>query len=373
MRIALDALGGDRAPDIAVEGARRAMELAVQEGMSELEVVLVGDRTQVVSSLTGALPPELAFLDIPMTPPDAEDPHLVGSDPDSAIRTALRLHARGEFDAVVSAGGTGAQVLASLLELEKCSGITRPAVGAVLPTAAGPMFLVDVGASLVASPHHLVQFAVMGQVYARVVLGVELPRIGLLNVGRESGIGEHSVVEAHRLLAESPFDFIGNVEGRDLPAGIADVVVTNGFTGNVVLKMLEGLPPLLSRLMPELAAESGAAHLARAFDYQSLGGEPLLGVKGVSLICHGASDADSIAASIFKAARIARAGIDSLIEAQIEGAFDSYFSRVKYLRSFRRGLKWSLRAPAESDGLSTVQGVPEPVTRPEPKKRSRSR
>jgi len=343
LRIALDTFGGDSAPQATVEGARLAIAQARQRKLDGFEIVLVGNRKALKPILEDKLPEGLEVLDIPAgAAREGINPHSIANDPGSPIRTALRLHRDGRCDAVVSAGSTAAQVVASLLELEKCSGITRPAVGVLLPTETGHCFLLDVGASLVASPHHLVQFAAMGHVYVRELLGITEPRIGVLNVGRESLVGDRSTVGAYRLLSDSGFNFTGFIEGRDLLTGAADVVVANGFVGNILLKFLEGLPVLLKQHMPLDDAPEVREAIENRFDYQAFGGEPLLGVKGVSIICHGASTPKAIAAAIMQANRMVQLKLHEKLEAFLVDKFASYFSRVKYLRSFRRAYRHQL-------------------------------
>ncbi len=337
MNIALDVSGGDLAPQATVEGAILALDQTSPAESGDLVITLIGDKSLIDETYQKELPAGINVLNIPLKSDRLQrDPFTDGDDPSSAIRTALRLHSKGKFDAVVSAGPTGAQVIASLTELGKIRGITRPAVGSFLPTVTGQCYLLDVGASLTASPHHLVQFATMGHVYVHELLGIEEPRIGVLNVGRESSIGERSVTEAHALLADSGFNFTGFVEGRSLPAGVADVVVTNGFIGNVLLKFFEGIPILLKKIAPAEDSTEYLKSIEDKLDYQAFGGEPLLGVKGISIICHGSSTSRSIALSIMQAARMARIEIHRKLENFLVSKFDSYFSQVKYLRSFRR-------------------------------------
>jgi glycerol-3-phosphate acyltransferase PlsX len=177
----------------------------------------------------------------------------------------------------------------------------------------------------------------MGAVYVRELLGLEHPSIGLLNVGVEATAGHSALAVAHRLLSESGLDFRGFVEGRDIPAGAADVVVTNGFVGNILLKYTEGLPEALKRHLGVDAESPPGSKLFESFDFHSYGGEPLLGVRGVSIIAHGASSDRAIAAAVIRATRIVPLRLYERIEAFLEDRFSSYFSRVKYLRSFRRG------------------------------------
>ena len=343
MKIALDAFGGDNAPQAIIEGAINAVNEEPPPGINELNITLVGNKLEIEKHLKEKLPDSIDVLNIRRKPDlTNQNPHADGDDKNSAIRTALRLHKAGRFDAVVSAGNTGAQVIASFTELEKIPGITRLAVGAFLPTVEGYCFLLDVGASFVASPHHLVQFAAMGHVYVHELLEIDEPRIGVLNTGKEDSIGERNAVEAHALLSESGFNFTGFVEGRDLPMGVADVVVTNGFVGNVLLKFMEGFPALLRKMTPT-DSTGYLKSILKKLDYQKYGGELLLGVKGISIICHGSSTAQSITASIMRAARLNRLKIYEKLETFLEHKFDSYFSRVKYLRSFRRTFKLPYR------------------------------
>lgn len=337
LKIALDAFGGDFAPQATIDGAILAVNEAPELGFEGISVTLVGNRKSLESFYQTELPAGVNVLDTAIDAGNTgTDPHADGDDPNSPIRIALRLHRSGKFDGVVSAGATGSQLIASLNELEKIPGITRPAVGSFLPTVTGTCFLLDVGASLVASPHHLVQFATMGHVYVRELLGIEEPRIGVLNVGRESAVGERNAVEAYNLLSHSGFNFTGFVEGSDLPDGVADVVVTNGFVGNILLKYTEGFPVLIRRHIQDGGSSEFVRAIEEQFDYQHFGGEPLLGVKGVSIICHGASSPQAVAAGIVKAARIARMKLYEKLETFLVSKFDSYLSQVKYLRSFRR-------------------------------------
>ncbi len=339
MRIALDALGGDAAPEVIISGALLALKESSSRNLSDLHILLFGPRARLEPFFKSRLPENLEIYDVPESEPNPDDPHIAGADPNSIIRTALRKHREGECDAVISAGSTGAQVLASLLELDKCSGITRPAIGVAIPTVSGRCFLIDVGASLVASPHHLIQFAAMGIVYVGEVLGKKQPKVGLLNVGGEEQIGERNIIETHRLLIESGIPFVGNIEGGDILKGKADVVVTNGFTGNILLKFLEGMPEFITGFLGLKVEEEMVMRLSKYLDYQKLGGEPLLGVRGVSMICHGASSEQAIASAIFRAIEISKHNLPEKIEAYIKDKFSSYFSRIKYLRSFRSGLR----------------------------------
>ncbi|NQU06789.1 MAG: phosphate--acyl-ACP acyltransferase [Calditrichaeota bacterium] len=340
MRIALDLFGGDNAPEATVEGAKIAVADASTPHLKRLTVTLVGSRNKLKGTLTSNLPDEIKFLDIKENDSSADDgPHAAGNDPASPIRTALRLHREGKFDAVVSAGTTGSQLIASLHELERIPGITRPAVGSFVPTMNGKSFILDIGASLTASPHHFVQFAAMGHVYVKEMLGIEEPSIGVLNVAREGNVGDSNAIIARQLLKESNFNFKGFVEGNDIPKGTVDIIITNGFVGNIILKYTEGFPAVLKQLLPDLSSSEMNSKIKKHLDYETFGGEPLLGVKGVSVICHGASTPRAIAAGILKAAEIARLKFHEKLDDFILTKFDSYLSQVKYLRSFRRSLR----------------------------------
>jgi glycerol-3-phosphate acyltransferase PlsX len=340
LEIALDLFGGDHAPLTTIEGAKIAVAKAAGSHLSGLNVVLVGSLKKLNDKLISGLPDEIKVLDINgKDSSTADDPHAAGNDPNSPIRTALRLHKEGRFAGVVSAGTTGSQLIASLLELERIPGITRPAVGSFIPTMTGKSFIIDVGASLVATPHHFVQFAAMGHVYTKEMLGIEEPSIGLLNVAHEDNVGDKNAIIARQLLKESNFNFKGFVEGNDIPKGVVDIIVTNGFVGNVILKFAEGFPAVLKQRLPGLSSIETDKLMKENFDSETFGGEPLLGVKGVSVICHGASTSRAIAAGILKAAEIARLKFHEKLEDFILTKFDSYFSQVKYLRSFRRSLR----------------------------------
>jgi glycerol-3-phosphate acyltransferase PlsX len=340
LRIALDAFGGDNAPRANIDGAKLALKQALESGTESFEIALVGDGRQLEKFGLEPVSSQLSFIDIPR--PKGRSPKSLPSiaeNPESAIRTALRMHSQGDFDAVVSAGSTGAQVLASILELERCQGVSRPAIGAFIPTAGGNCLLIDVGASLVATPMHLLQFAIMGNVYFRELMGNPSPRIGLLNVAAEAYAGEHAAIEAHRGLSESRLNFVGFVEGRDVPAGKADVVVVSGLIGNVLLKYIEGLPALFSKFASISDSESLYRVIAEKLDFHTFGGEPLLGVNGVSIICHGASNERSVAAAIHQAVRISRMGLNRKIEDALKESADLVSIQHIKKAGFRRGLR----------------------------------
>lgn len=302
MKIALDAMGGDYAPGEIVKGA---WETCRENG---LNVILVGD-SDVLKKEIYSLGPckglEIAHAPEVITMDEAPAT-AVRRKKNSSVVMAAELVRSGEAAALVSAGSTGATMAAALLRLGRIKGIDRPAIASVLPTERGATILLDVGANVDCKPKNLLQFAIMGSLYAKKVLGVERPRVGLLNVGEESTKGNELSQEAYRLLLKAEINFYGNVEGRDIFQGIVDVVVCDGFVGNIVLKTGEGLADMLMKMIRKEMQQSslsriGAAlalpalkSLQKKLDYSEYGGAPLLGVNGVAIVCHGGSRALAI-------------------------------------------------------------------------------
>lgn len=324
VRLAIDAMGGDHAPSVVLEGVRDALGKD-----PALEVLLVGP-PEVVDGARGARCTPVAASDVIGMGDHAAT--AVRSHPDSSIVVGCRLVKEGRADGFYSAGSTGACMAAATLVMGRLHGVARPAIAAVVPAAERPTVLLDVGANADVRPEMLVQFAHMGRAYAQVVLGVEEPRVGLLNIGEEPTKGSLLAQEAHALLREAVPGFAGNVEGRDIARGTTDVVVTDGFTGNVALKTLEGLAAVLfEQLKTALSAsartKAGALLAASAFrelkgrlDPEAYGGAPLLGVSGVCIIGHGSSSARAIANGIVVAARAVRGDLTERIEAAIRPA-----------------------------------------------------
>lgn len=316
MKIAIDAMGGDYAPEEIVKGALQAAQ-----AYPETELILVGQTERISEFLPASGRPHNVSL--------REATEVIGMEehPASAVRkkkdasivVATRLVKEGEADAVVSAGSTGAQMAAALLGLGRIKGIERPAIGTVIPTLEGGKLLLDVGANPDAKPNHLVQYAIMGSIYAEKILGIANPRVGLLNIGAEETKGNELAQTTYPLLKEAPINFIGNIEGRDFPYGRSDVTVCEGFVGNVVLKTTEGLAGALFKLIKEkitsttvrklgaLAIKPGLLEVAQMLDYAEYGGAPLLGVDGISVICHGSSKQKAI----YNAVRVARECVES--------------------------------------------------------------
>jgi glycerol-3-phosphate acyltransferase PlsX len=302
VRIAIDAMGGDNAPAEVVKGAC----LAAQE--YGVDILLVGDAAQIAPILN-----ELPHQHVEIL--HASDQIAMGAHPleavrkqkDSSLVVAANAVKQGQAQALISAGSTGAAMAASFLSWGRIKGVERPAIGTVLPTLTGPCVMVDSGAQVDAKPKQLISFAAMGSVYAAQVLGVSNPRVGLLNVGVEETKGSHLTLEVYPLLKEDPrINFVGNVEGRDILSGVVDVLVCDGFVGNVVLKSIEGVAGTLFHMLKDaltssLRAKAGAllvkdalGALKKRFDYTEYGGAPLLGVNGVCIISHGSSDAKAI-------------------------------------------------------------------------------
>jgi glycerol-3-phosphate acyltransferase PlsX len=309
VRIALDAMGGDFAPQALVAGALEAVETLP----ASAEILLVGRAREVEAELTrsGAAPERIAVVDAPEVIGMADKPlAAIRAKPRSSIGIGLKLQREGRAHAFISAGNTGAVMAASALILGLHPGVERPAIGALFPTASKPVLVVDAGANVDSSARELRGFAHLGAVYARDVLGRSDPAVALLSIGEEPEKGNATAREAHALLkAEShAFRFVGNIEGRDIVRGDVDVVVCDGFVGNVVLKFYESVAQLfkglLRREMEASVVESeGMRRVAEVLDYSTYGGAPLLGVRGVSVICHGRSSARAIKNAIAVAAR----------------------------------------------------------------------
>jgi phosphate acyltransferase len=248
--------------------------------------------------------------------------------PGASIKVAAELVARGDAAALFSAGNTGATVMAGHGAFGMLPGVDRPALAATIPTRTRPAVLLDVGASVECRPQHLLQFAVMGTVYSRVVLGIETPRVGLLSIGEEATKGNELTRDAHRLLKGAPLTFIGNVEARNVYSGDADVIVCDGFTGNVVLKTGEGLVEMIeaewsstfTSRVGSLLARRALRHFRRRVDYSEYGGAPLLGVAGVTVVGHGRSGAKAVRNAVAMAYRFAAHQVIARVEQDIAAA-----------------------------------------------------
>lgn len=304
-------MGTDHAPSAEVAGAIGAL----QELDADIDIVLVGDQDAVEEELArhpGAPRERLHLHHAPdrVTADDAPA-SVLRRKPESSIVVGLKLVQAGEADAFVSAGSTGAVMATSMFTLRPLPGVARPAIGTLLPTASGMCLMLDAGANVDCKPQHLFQFAHLGNIYAQDLMGVERPRVGLLNIGEEPGKGDELTVEAYSLLSEAKgLDFVGNVEGRDIIQGACDVLVADGFVGNVLLKFYESVAEfIIGLLRAELDEADVNLELERVFrvlDYAEYGGAPLLGVGGISIICHGESSPRAIQNAVGVAARAVR-------------------------------------------------------------------
>jgi glycerol-3-phosphate acyltransferase PlsX len=297
-RIALDAMGGDNAPTETVAGAVDASRRGV-------EVVLVGEHRSLESELAKH-ETRLPIVDAPDVIGMADDPaKAIREKPGASITVAAKLVAEGSASGLVSAGSTGAAMTAAAIILGRLRGVARPSIASIFPTPGSPTLVLDSGANPDVRPEQLAQFGIMGSVAAQVLLGVETPRVGLLSIGEEKGKGRDLERAAYDLLEAAPVNFIGNLEGRDVATERADVIVTDGFTGNVFLKTMEGAARMIGRLAleeisaldPEVqeAAMPALMRLRQRLDYETYGGAQLLGVKGVVVIAHGSSSRVAIA------------------------------------------------------------------------------
>ena len=323
MKIVLDAMGGDHAPPVAVEGGVWA---AREYG---IEVILVGREEDVRHELARH---DTSGLSLPIVHAsqviEMEDHPAAAAKAkkDSSMVVGMDMVKRGEADAFVSAGNSGGAMAAALFRLGRIRGIKRPALSTVYPTTTGLCFMLDVGANTDCKPGYLFQFAYMGAAYAERVLGIANPRVGIVSNGEEEGKGSILVQEAYQLLKNSELNFIGNVEGKDIPAGMADVVVTDGFTGNVIGKLSEGLAESLLGIIKSEIKKSPIATLGallskpafdkvkKRLDYAEFGGAPLLGVDGVVIVAHGRSNAKAIK----NAVRVAKQAVEGEMLAAIK-------------------------------------------------------
>src|SRR5262244_4234613 len=327
MKIAVDAMGGDFGPAVVVEGAAAA---AREFGAV---VTLVGDKAAIEREVlrvgAGALGLEIRHAS-QVVGMGERPSQALRRKRDSSLRVAAQLVKDGEAAAFVSAGNTGAAMAIGMFVIGVLPGIDRPAIAAVVPNLKRFTVLLDVGANVDPKPAHLMQFAVMGHVYARDILGFDNPRVGLLSVGAEAGKGKKLTKQTYEQLKESSLNFLGNVEGRDIYNGRCDVVVTDGFTGNVALKISESLAEMLGAMIKEeltrdFRSKIGAAlstpaitRFRKRVDYTEFGGAPLLGIDGEAIICHGRSPAKAIKNAVRVAGEWAKKGLNEHIRAALE-------------------------------------------------------
>ena len=311
MNIAVDAMGGDNAPEVVVQGA---IGVANEPG---IRVTLVGDE-EVLRDLLSFYPPSdhiSVYHCQDVVEMDESPLKAVRQKSDSSIRVAFDLVKRGDADAVVSAGNSGATLAAGILTLGRVKGVDRPAIAGIFPGEKGHVILIDVGANVDCRPTYLFQFGIMANAFASSCLGMENPRIGLLSIGEEGSKGNEQVRLARKLLEQSPLNFVGNVEGREIFSGEVEIIVCDGFVGNVALKLSEGMAKAMTsvlkmELMDNFSGKAALLFGRRSFenfrrklDYEEYGGAPLLGINGVGIVCHGGSTARAIKNAIKLAAR----------------------------------------------------------------------
>ncbi len=328
--IALDAMGSDRAPKPEIEGAILAAR------QYDVRVLLIGPEAEVKAELdrhpsAARLPIEIVHASEHITMEDKVE--AIRAKRDSSMRVGLRMVREGQANGFVTAGNTGAAMATAKVVLGAVPGVDRPALAAVFPTAPGPAaMLLDVGANVDCTPQNLEQFAVMGEVYFRAMFGKRHsagPRVGLLSIGEEETKGNELTREAFELLKHLPLNFVGNVEGRDLYNGKVDVIVADGFVGNVALKISEGVANLVRTALKEslkatitrqvgaLLSRSAFTDFKKRLDHTEYGGAPLLGVKGVCIITHGSSNANAIKNAVRVAAEFSKRGINDSIERRL--------------------------------------------------------
>jgi glycerol-3-phosphate acyltransferase PlsX len=332
--IAVDAMGGDYAPRQVVDCALAAVR------HFDLGVVLTGNMAALEVEIARHADIDTARVRVveatDVVAMEESPAAALRRKPMSSIKVAAESVARGESSALFSAGHTGATVMAAYGAFGTLPGVDRPALAATIPTRGSPAVLLDVGASVECRPHHLLQFAVMGSVFARVALGIPSPRVGLLSIGEEETKGNELTREAHRLLKGSPLAFVGNIEARDVYSGQAEVIVCDGFTGNVALKISEGLVDVVEALLSEelsstitmrvgsLLTRRALRRFRRRVDYSEYGGAPLLGVAGVTIVGHGRSSARAVRNAVAMAYRFAANRFIARVEQEIAAAAVSH-------------------------------------------------
>lgn len=322
-------MGGDQAPEAIVSGAVDAARL----GNGKYEVVLVGDEKAIDQELSKhrfikKLPISIvhASEQIEM---DESPAAALRKKPDSSILVAFGLHAKGDVDAVVSAGNTGAVMGAALFTLKRCEGVLRPALGAFFPHEFGVCFMLDLGSNVDCKPEQLAQYGLMGSIFYDKIMDVKNPRVGLLNIGEEPGKGNEASQKAYELLSQCPINFVGNIEGRDILKGNSDVVVCDGFVGNVLIKFSEGLQSMIPVSLKRKVGTNIAGlvghylirpkfyNMLKIFDYQEYGGAPLLGIKGNCIVAHGRSTPRAIRTAIHEAWKMVNENVYQHIEEKI--------------------------------------------------------
>jgi glycerol-3-phosphate acyltransferase PlsX len=328
MRIALDAMGGDYAPAVNIEGAIGTVNV-----FDDVDIILVGDESALLRELDSKRfpPSRISIKHASQVVMMDESPTVaIRKKKDSSIRRGIELVKSGEADAFVSAGHSGVVMATALLILGTSDAVDRPAIAAMMPTLKAPFVLIDAGANVHCKPHNLLQFALMGSTYCKMVLGRPEPKVALISTGEEDTKGNELTKEAFKLLKEADINFIGNADGKDIFTGEADVIVCDGFTGNVVLKTSEGLADAIIRMLKREVANLTAGRIGylllkpalrnfkKKTDYDEYGGAPLLGIKGTCIISHGRSTAKAIRNAIRVASDFAAKKVHEIISHAIE-------------------------------------------------------
>lgn len=329
MKIALDAMGGDFAPAAIVRGGIEAVRISE----NRFEIIFVGNQQAIEAELER----HHRIQDLKISIVHASEQIEMHDSPtaalkkkkDSSISVATRLHKEGKVDAIVSAGNTGAVMASALFGLGRIPGVSRPAIGTFMPNINGVSLLIDSGANIDCKAIHLLSFGIMGSIFIERLLGIPEPKVGLLSIGEEPNKGNELTLQTYKLLNQSRVNFIGNIEGRDVLRGVADVVVCDGFVGNIILKFGESLSNVFSlslkrNIGKRILSNLGAFLLIPAFkrtkqifDWEEYGGVPLLGVNGVCIICHGKSSPKAIKNAITEAEKIVREKVNDNIRAEI--------------------------------------------------------
>lgn len=329
IRIAVDAMGGDHAPESQVLGAIQA----ARERFDKIEVILVGDENkikEIIKSQSCSLENLLVVNASEVVTMDDSPSDAFKVKPGSSLTVGLKLQLDDKADAFISAGNTGAVLSASTLMLGRIKGVSRPTIGSLFPTDAGRTMMFDVGATVDCRPNHLLEFAQMGSIYMNYIFDIDKPRVGLLSVGEEKSKGNDLTLEAYKLLETSGLNFVGNVEGRDVLRGKVEVIVCDGFIGNIILKFAESVLDVLKSKFRQYAdkgirnkikvamAYGTLKNVIKDFDYEEYGGVPLLGVNGVSIIGHGKSTPLAMKNMIIRAQETVSRGVNEKIEAAIK-------------------------------------------------------
>jgi len=342
MRIALDAMGGDYAPAVTVEGAIETLSY-----YDDIDIILVGDESSLKAELQSRKysPGRISIKHASQVVGMDESPSLaIRKKKDSSIRKAIELVKQGEADAMISAGNSGVVMGTALLLLKTSRYVDRPAIAAIMPTYKAPFVLIDAGANLYCKPENLLQFALMGSTYCEVILGRVTPKVGLISTGEEDTKGNELIRDTFKLLKNADLNFIGNIDGKDIFSGKIDVVVCDGFTGNVILKTSEGLADAIIKMLKREIAHLAAGRIAyllmkpalrnfkKKTDYDEYGGAPLLGINGTCIISHGRSTAKAIR----NAMRVASDLAEKEVHETVATAIEKHVSLLERIKSAKK-------------------------------------